>query len=290
MERLHNADGAGLTKGRLLLDDKKRRSNTDAAALQRLLVWDESLLFQLHDVLANKGGFIRDRRRFTKVFRELLDKGCGIKALSQSLVYFWRYENARNTANARKAARFPSRERVRRVVELLRSAAKEVIDLEFCYCPSKAVRDSDEVWREFASDCKELGLKQSLPAWFKKMDKFSDMAADMSDYALLLESWDPPRADSIRNYGLIGTCTYCVIATGKPQFRPVSELFSACSRKDFDPNLLSKRLKYFQRHFSRAFEVLRSELEAAHNAESFPYWVENVDFPELLAKLEKSKP
>jgi hypothetical protein len=115
MERFHNSDGAGLANAKPQRDNNKRRSSTDAAALQRLLIWDESLLFQLHDVLGNKDGFVRDRRRFTKAFRELLDKGCGIKALSQSLVYFWGYQNARNTPAGRKAARFPSREKVRKV-------------------------------------------------------------------------------------------------------------------------------------------------------------------------------
>jgi hypothetical protein len=272
----------------LLNDQGKRRLRSDATALEHMLIWDDAL-FQPHEVLANEKGLIRDSRRFSKAFRELLQKGCGIRALSQSLCYFWSCQQARRSAAGRIEARFPSRERMLNLVKLLRGTAEEVAWLELCYSPSKAVRDADEFCEKFSTQHPGLKLRQGLPLWFKEMDKFKDMAAHMSDYAHFLESWVPPRADSIRSYGLIAPCVYCQIATGKPQFRPVSELFSSCSRKDFDPNLLSKRLKYFQKQFPAAFSDLHSVLAATHQSESMPYWIEGIDFESLLADLPKSK-
>jgi hypothetical protein len=111
------------------------------------------------------------------------------------------------------------------------------------------------------------------------------MIDDMKDYASILESWEPPRADSIRVYGLIAPTLYCQVATRKPRYELVTELLSSCSRKEFD---LHKRVAYFLKHFPEPYRILKERLELIHENGGLPWYVPNVDFQTLLDKLEKS--
>jgi hypothetical protein len=294
--------GPPLTNDFVVEDATQRRTRIQANAIEQLMFWDEAA-WNADDFLANKDGFIRDRSRFVRTFRALVGKGCNAQAFSQSLCYFRAYQTARSTHSGRTKARFPSRARICKVVSTLRDASDQVFDLELNYDPSQAVRDperfrkeaaatraaveSSKAFRDLSNRGKEL-MRQSSKRedrWLSRPDKYVGMAEDMKDYAAILELWEPPRADSIRVYGLIAPAIYCKIATGKPRYELLTELFSSCGRKDGD---LRKRVTYFEKHFSQPYRIVEERLEMIHENGGLPWYVPNVDFYELLDKLEKS--
>lgn len=264
----------------LTRDNERRGEKTDAQMLQRLLASD-SIDYPPDRVLANESKWIGDVREFTARFRELLQAGCKAGTLAQTLGYFESYRSARRE---RHQFRFPSRPKLRKLAENLKSAASEIGDLQFWYDPPSAVLTKDRV-SEMRKARDEIHI-DPLPPWWSETDVFENLHHNMEVYASILELWQPPRSDSIRAYGVIAPCVYAEVATGKPHYRLAAELLSAYSGEEidevFDENLLSKRVTYFRESFPEAFKLLRSELEEQHQHQ--PYYPET-NYESLLNAL-----
>lgn len=278
-------------------DERHLSKATQKTMMMEFLSMDGAL-YEPHEILSNEDGFITDGRGFAQAFRELTKRGCKPETLAESVGNFLSYQAARGTKEGKDWSRFPSSNKLINLSDKLSELASEVRLLESRYHISTAVIDFDKYSEMVRNEAERAGRK-ATDVWsletndvFSLEEQFQDMAGRMDIYAKVLKLWKPPRSDSIRGYGVIAPLVCAQIGTGKPQYDLVARLLHACTsdvdRDEYtDSSLLKKRLKYFQKNFSEAFNELRSSMEQAHKntGPSYP----PVDFDSALKKLEKSQ-